>query len=525
MSLMEKHMLLSNLNSFIQVIFKNFLGKSPQWYKYTIIAFLAINPITYFFISPFLSGWILIAEFIFTLAFALKCYPLPAGGLLAIEAVIIGMTSADTVYAEVAHNLPVILLLMFMVAGIHFMKDGLLALFSKILVSVKSKIILSFIFCLLGAFLSAFLDALTVTAVIISVAYSFYNIFHRYSAMYKKGSSSEDPEHFNDDLVEYAGVTDDSLIPEEHKKDLDQFRGFLRNLMMHGAVGTALGGAATIVGEPQNLLIGNIMKWSFADFFTYCSHISIPVLIMGLILCLLLEVTGIWGYGYKLPDRVRAVLENNNREKFKNMDVYVLVRLAVQAVVGIILIIALAFHLAEVGLIGLLVIILLTAFNGITEEHQFGGAFHEALPFTALLVVFFSIVAVIHDLHLFSPVINFVLSIEGHNQLVSIFLANGLLSAISDNVFVATVYIKELQTAFEAGAFSYEWYSKLAVAVNMGTNIPSVATPNGQAAFLFLLTSSLAPVIKLSYIEMVKLALPYTIVLTITGLLATIFLL
>jgi NhaB family Na+:H+ antiporter len=167
----------------------------------------------------------------------------------------------------------------------------------------------------------------------------------------------------------------------------------------------------------------------------------------------------------------------------------------------------------------------LTAFNGITEEHQFGGAFHEALPFTALLVVFFSIVAVIHDLHLFSPVINFVLSIEGHNQLVSIFLANGLLSAISDNVFVATVYIKELQTAFEAGAFSYEWYSKLAVAVNMGTNIPSVATPNGQAAFLFLLTSSLAPVIKLSYIEMVKLALPYTIVLTITGLLATIFLL
>jgi len=59
----------------------------------------------------------------------------------------------------------------------------------------------------------------------------------------------------------------------------------------------------------------------------------------------------------------------------------------------------------------------------------------------------------------------------------------------------------------------------------MGTNIPSVATPNGQAAFLFLLTSALAPLIRLSYFEMVKLALPYAIIMSITGLLATMYLL
>ncbi len=49
---------------------------------------------------------------------ALKCYPLLPGGLLAIEAVIIGMTSAAHVREEVAANLEVLLLLMFMVAGI-----------------------------------------------------------------------------------------------------------------------------------------------------------------------------------------------------------------------------------------------------------------------------------------------------------------------------------------------------------------------------------------------------------------------
>ena len=70
---------------------------------------------------------------------------------------------------------------------------------------------------------------------------------------------------------------------------------------------------------------------------------------------------------------------------------------------------------------------------------------------------------------------------------------------ISDNVFVATVYITETQKALAAGTISREQFDLLAVAINTGTNIPSVATPNGQAAFLFLLTSGLAPLIRLSY--------------------------
>ena len=32
-----------------------------------------------------------------------------------------------------------------------------------------------------------------------------------------------------------------------------------------------------------------------------------------------------------------------------------------------------------------------------------------------------------------------------------LFIANGLLSAISDNVFVATIYITEVKQAFSAG--------------------------------------------------------------------------
>jgi NhaB family Na+:H+ antiporter len=79
--------------------------------------------------------------------------------------------------------------------------------------------------------------------------------------------------------------------------------------------------------------------------------------------------------------------------------------------------------------------------------------------------------------------------------------------------------------ALNAGEITREHFDLLTVAINTGTNIPSVATPNGQAAFLFLLTSALAPLIRLSYGRMVLLALPYTITMTISGLLATIYLL
>ncbi len=98
------------------------------------------------------------------------------------------------------------------------------------------------------------------------------------------------------------------------------------------------------------------------------------------------------------------------------------------------------------------------------------------------------------------------------------YIFNGLLSSISDNVFVGTVYINEAKAALEAGKISLSQFESIAVAINTGTNLPSVATPNGQAAFLFLLTSSFAPLIRLSYGRMVLMALPYTIVLSIVGL-------
>jgi NhaB family Na+:H+ antiporter len=491
---------------FLNAFGQNFLDHAPRWYKGIIIGFLILNPCLLYTVGPFVTGWCLILEFIFTLAMALKSYPLQPGGLLALEAVLIGMAKPETVYHEALNNFQVILLLIFMVAGIYFMKDLLLFLFNKILLGVRSKIWLGLLFSIMGAFLSAFLDALTVTAVIIAVAVGFFKVYHRVAS--GKGIQ-DDHDHSVDDQV---GTL--------HRSDLDEFRGFLRNLLMHGAVGTALGGVCTLVGEPQNLLIGEKASWNFIEFFIRMSPVTMPVLVMGLLTCVLVERFRWFGYGFGLPPAVRDILLRFDQESSRKMDHRIKARLIVQGLAMIWLIVALAFHLAEVGIIGLSVIVGVTALNGIIEEHQLGEAFKEALPFTALLVVFFAVVAVIQEQQLFGGIIHYVLAMDGEHQIGMFFIANGILSAISDNVFVATVYIEQVLRALHQGVITRDQFDLLAVAINTGTNIASVATPNGQAAFLFLLTSALAPLIRLSYGRMVWMAFPYTVTMTISGLLA-----
>lgn len=529
------------------VAFQIFMGDSPVWYKQGLVFCLILNPVLFITLTQTIGielahqivGWLLLVEFIGTLALALSCYPLIPGGMLAIEATAMGMVTPHGIYHEVEANLEVILLLLFMVAGIHFMKDLLSWIFTRLIVSIKSKILLSLTFTFVGAFLSAWLDALTVTAVMIAVAIAFYNIYTGAELQFKVGPEGR---HLSTDQKK-----------ETARKDLDTFSGFLRNLMMHGVVGTAMGGVATQVGEPQNLIIASKMDWSFAEFYLKVAHVSTPVLIFGLLTTILLERIHIFGYGSPLPDNVRRILQHEADRQKSEMDSKKRWNLWVQGVVGIWLIVGLALHLAEVGLIGLSVVILLTTFTGKTHEDTIGHAFEEATPFTSLLVVFFVIVAMIEEVHLFQPIIEIALQTKGELQPYMFFGFSGLLSAISDNVFVGTIYIKETFNAFvtpenlgitaeqfkllvekkdEAKLLSllkenspaiFKQLSDIAVSINVGTNIPSIATPNGQAAFLFLLTNAIAVRIKLSYFRMVIMALPYFIVLSIVAALFLMF--
>src|SRR5690606_10206275 len=144
------------------------------------------------------------------------------------------------------------------------------------------------------------------------------------------------------------------------------------------AVGTALGGVMTLVGEPQNLLIGTIAEWEFIEFFVRMTPVSVPVFFAGLLTTVVLEQAQWFGYGAKLPAPVREVLEAFDRPGTGKRARRDRAALVVQGVVAGFLAAGRALHLAEVGLAGLTVIVLATAFTGITEEHRLGHAFHEA---------------------------------------------------------------------------------------------------------------------------------------------------
>ena len=281
-----------NKRGVLTTIWSLFLGHAPNWYKLSIVTFLIINPIVLTTAGPFTCGWLLLLEFIFTLALALKCYPLQPGGLLAIEAVLIGLASPEAVYHETETNFPVILLLMFMVAGIYFLRDLLIFIFSKLFLYVENKTVLALLFCAAGAVISAFLDALTVVAVIITVATGLYGVLHKITS-----------------------ANEAHAIP---RNDLERFRGFLRSIVMHAAVGTALGGVCTLVGEPQNLLIGKVLGWDFGTFLTKIAPVSLPVLAVGLFTCLVTERFRVFGYGDDLPPTIRSIIAEHDAERQRN---------------------------------------------------------------------------------------------------------------------------------------------------------------------------------------------------------------
>lgn len=121
-------------------------------------------------------------------------------------------------------------------------------------------------------------------AVVISVAVGFYGIYHRVAS----SRPGED-------------LQDDSHVEAHNREVLEQFRAFLRSLMMHAGVGTALGGVMTMVGEPQNLIIAKAAEWHFGEFFLRMAPVSLPVFVCGLATC-------IWSRNSTFSATVRSCL-------------------------------------------------------------------------------------------------------------------------------------------------------------------------------------------------------------------------
>lgn len=93
------------------------------------------------------------------------------------EAYALGLSPATRLEHEVENNIDIILLVTFMVACIHFLKNLLLWIFTNLMIKVESKVALSLSILLTSAIMSAFMDALSVAAVLISVCSGVLTIY------------------------------------------------------------------------------------------------------------------------------------------------------------------------------------------------------------------------------------------------------------------------------------------------------------------------------------------------------------
>ncbi len=193
-----------------------FMGTCPDWYKQAVVGALILNIFVRVAIGPAACAWCVLIEFIGTLAMATHCCthtpgvrvtpalllspalvvclcrcspltlgggcgcdsdPLQPGGLIVMEAYALKLASPHKLEHEVEMNIDILLLVTFMVACIHFLKNLLLWIFTNLMIKVESKVQLSIAILLTSAIMSAFMDALSVAAVLISVCGGVLEIY------------------------------------------------------------------------------------------------------------------------------------------------------------------------------------------------------------------------------------------------------------------------------------------------------------------------------------------------------------
>ncbi len=499
--------------------------KQLDQFKLIMIAFLAINPLLLHTIGPFWTSIAMLLQFLFLLFRSTMVYPAITGGLLVAEAIILKLVSTESIWHEWIASFDVFMLVLFMVAAVSYLKQFMTYAFINLLVKVSSKTNLSLIVCCSAALLSAFLDALTVTAVLITVVSQLYDIVLNFRAGQTYGDSVN--EHTDVELREALGP------------QINNYRQFLRSIMIHGLIGTALGGVMTMVGEPQNVMLVKIINtileqaglplWDFNTFFVKMLPVTLATLIFGLVTTILLEHFKLFGFGVTMTPEEREVLTEWKQQYMQSMNRTEKLSIMIQGVIALLLAIMLITHFAVVGLIGLVIIIFATATTGKKDEHDFVPSFEEGGPFLVVLGVLFAFVAMLHEQHTFMPAIQFATALGEHGQKIFYFLGSGILSAVSDNVFVAKIFMDAAVDMMKEGQLTVteiKHLEQLTVSINAGTNIFSVLTPNGQAAFLFFLTSALAKNrLNMGWLEIFKMTLPYAIVMIVVSLLCVMFVL
>ncbi|HET9142710.1 ArsB/NhaD family transporter [Actinophytocola sp.] len=232
-----------------------------------------------------------------------------------------------------------------------------------------------------------------------------------------------------------------------------------------------IGGTATLIGDPPNIIIGSRAGLSFNDFLVHLTPIVIVVLIV-------FTVVLPWLFRGSFtadPDRVAGVMALNEREAIQDTTLLIKCGLVLAAVftgfVG-----HAAFHIAPsvVALLGAGILVLIT---GSAPRHYLASVEWETLLFFAGLFV---MVGALIQTGVIANLARLATDATGGNALLAVLLilfVSAPLSGIIDNIpYVATMspLVADLSTQIADPGHAQALWWALALGADFGGNLTAI---------------------------------------------------
>jgi Na+/H+ antiporter NhaD/arsenite permease-like protein len=237
-----------------------------------------------------------------------------------------------------------------------------------------------------------------------------------------------------------------------------------------------IGGTATLIGDPPNIMIGSAVGLTFNDFLVNLAPITPLIMLVTLVV-----IYFIWGRGMHATEQARArVMSFDEREAIT--DVKLLKQsLFVIALVVLGFLFAHALHLepATIAMAGAALLLLLTSLGNDAEEQS--ANVHKSFGEVEWVTIFFfvGLFIVVHGIEhvgLLDMLANYVVELTGGDMTLtalSIVWVSAVFSAIVDNIpFVATMIpmIKSMAPTFGGAENLMPLWWSLALGACLGGN-------------------------------------------------------
>jgi Na+/H+ antiporter NhaD/arsenite permease-like protein len=204
-----------------------------------------------------------------------------------------------------------------------------------------------------------------------------------------------------------------------------------------------IGGTATLIGDPPNIMIGSAVKLSFNDFLFNLAPITPLIMLLTLV-----AIYFIWGRGMRASEKaMKRVMSFNEREAIT--DVVLLKKslfVITMVITGFVLAHPLHLEPATVAMAGAALLLLLTSIGKSAEDQS--ENVHKSFGEVEWVTIFFfvGLFILVHGLEhvgLLEILANKVLALTGGDMAITamaILWVSALFSAIVDNIpFVATM--------------------------------------------------------------------------------------